>query len=576
LVLTFSAAHEKLSGSPAVDLREAMLAFARGALLGARGNSGVITSQLLAGLAGSFQVGDVTGLALASGLADAADAAYRSVAEPVEGTILSVARAAARAANAADSDDLVLVVRAAAAGAATALALTPQQLPALARAGVVDAGGRGLVVLLDALVEVITGEAPPEAPVRAAIQGHAVVRESGSLEYAYEVQYLLDAHASAVNTMKAALSSLGDSLVVVGAGLVGALDSRGLPVPTWNVHVHVNDVGRAIEAGVMAGRPHQISVTHFADQMRAPASAASAEALRVGAWSVGSHGDPESGDESQVDRGNASSGDLAALSTPTADGTAGAGDAPGRPFEPSAIDLDSGRDRAVPTPSEPADGRVRAPRATIVVATGNGLATLFAAEGAAIVAGPNPSTAEILDAIRATGATRVVILPDVASTQGAAAAAAKEARWDGIRASIVPTRSPVQVLAALAVRDAGRRFEDDVIAMAEAAGACRYAEVTHASREALTVAGRCQPGDVLALVDGEVNLIGRDLDATCRALLDRLLAAGGELVTLLLGAGAPDGLAPDLQAHITQYWPFVEVQVYDGGQPNYPLLVGVE
>ena len=333
-------------------------------------------------------------------------------------------------------------------------------------------------------------------------------RESGSAEFAFEIQHLLDAHAPAVNQLKAKLAALGDSLVVVGAGLIGARDASGLPVPTWNVHVHVNDVGAALEAAIEAGRPHRIAVTHFGDQI------AVREAHPV-------------------------------------------------PFEPAAI--------VAGPESEP-----EPPRATVVVASGDGLAALFEAEGAAIVAGPNPSTAEILSVIRATGATRVVILPDVASTQGTAGAAAAEARTEGIQASIVPTRSPVQALAALAVRDAGRRFEDDVIAMAEAAGACRYAEVTHASREALTVAGRCQPGDVLALVEGEVNLIGTDLGTTCRDLLDRLLAGGGELVTLVLGADAPVSLAGDLRSHLASRWPFVEAQVYDGGQPNYPLLVGIE
>ncbi len=226
-------------------------------------------------------------------------------------------------------------------------------------------------------------------------------------------------------------------------------------------------------------------------------------------------------------------------------------------------------------PDEPSN-EARPRRATVVVATGGGLAALFDAEGAAVVRGPNPSTAEILAAIRATGATRVVVLPDVAATQGPASAAAQEARKDHIRVAVVPTRSPVQALAALAVRDAGRRFEDDVIAMAEAAGACRYAEVTYASREAITVAGRCQAGDVLALVEGEVNLIGTDLGQTCRDLLDRLLTAGGELVTLLTGKQAPTGLAPMLETHLAQHWPFVEAQVYHGGQPHHPLLVGIE
>jgi uncharacterized protein len=131
-------------------------------------------------------------------------------------------------------------------------------------------------------------------------------------------------------------------------------------------------------------------------------------------------------------------------------------------------------------------------------------------------------------------------------------------------------------LAALAVRDPQRRFEDDVIEMAEASGACRYAEVTVASRAALTVAGPCRPGDVIALIDGEVALIGEDLFVICRELLDRMLGAGGELVTLLSGEGAGPGLIDTLSAHVAGRWPFVEVSVYEGGQPHYPLLVGVE
>ena len=152
--------------------------------------------------------------------------AYRAVAAPVEGTILSVARGAALAATATDTDNLADVARAATAGAAEALARTPEQLAALARAGVVDAGGRGLVVLLDALVEVITGEAkaPTPEPARRPVN---LVRESGSAEYAFEVQFLLDAHEDAVTELKSTLSGLGDSLAVVGIGLM----TRGRHAP---------------------------------------------------------------------------------------------------------------------------------------------------------------------------------------------------------------------------------------------------------------------------------------------------------------------------------------------------------
>jgi dihydroxyacetone kinase-like predicted kinase len=218
-------------------------------------------------------------------------------------------------------------------------------------------------------------------------------------------------------------------------------------------------------------------------------------------------------------------------------------------------------------------------RGVVVVAAGAGLTALFAAEGAVMVDGgptTNPSTAEVLDAIRATGAGRVVVLPNDSNVHAVASAAADEARAAGIRVGVVPTRSPVQALAAIAVRDASLRFNDEIIAMAEAAGACRFAEVTVAVRPALTMAGQCAAGDVLGLIEGEVSLIGADLVAISQALLDRMLAGGGEMVTLVLGEQAPPELADRLREHITTHWPFVETHVYAGGQPHYPLLVGVE
>jgi uncharacterized protein len=472
---------------------------ARGALLGARGNSGVIISQILRGTADALAVVPVArGRALADALTAAAKAGYAAVAEPVEGTVLSVATGAALAARAADTDDLAAVAEAAARGAAEALARTPEQLPVLARAGVVDAGGRGLVVLLDALVEVVTGRAPATAPLARVARDPAlltVARETGSTEYGYEVQYLLDADETAVAALRTELQQLGDSLVVVGSG-------AGPGLPVWNVHVHVNDVGAAIEVGVRAGRPHRISVTRFADQMPAAAPV-----------------EPE---------------------TP--------------PYDPEA-------------------------RGIVVVASGPGLADIFATEGAVVVAGGptnNPSTMDVLVAIRATGAGRVALLPNDSNVLGVAQAAAEEARASGVRVGVVPTKSPVQAMAAIAVRDSSRRFHDDVIAMAEAAGACRYAEVTVATREALTVAGRCQPGDILGLVEGEVNVIGHELRETCAVLIDRMLGGGGEMVTLVLGADAPADLGDVLTNHVTNAWTFADVQVYYGGQPHYPLLVGVE
>jgi DAK2 domain fusion protein YloV len=514
MVLTFGAAWEAIAdptsdggaghsgaadGGPGAVLQR----IARAALMGARGNSGVILSQLLRAMAEAVgPAPEIRGRLLADALTVAAQAAWRAVAEPVEGTVLSVATAAAQAAGAADTDDLATVAEAAAQGATEALARTPEQLPVLARAGVVDAGGRGLVVLLDALVEVVTGRAPAtEPPVRVVRDAATltVPRETGSPEYAYEVQYLLDAPEEAVADLRSQLLALGDSVVIVGSGIASADPALGPPggVPVWNVHVHVNDVGAAIEAGVRAGRPHRISVTRFAD-----------EAAPVG-----------------------------------------------------------------PATREPGA------RGLVVVTSGPGLAKIFEEEGAVVVNGgptTSPSTRDLLQAIQATGAGLVAVLPNDPDVLAVAQAAAEQARATGIDVGVVPTRSPVQAMAAIAVRDHTRHFHDDMIAMAEAAGACRYAEVTVATRPALTVAGRCEPGDVLGLVEGDVNVIGRDLPETCMTLLDRMLGGGGELVTLVLGADAPDGLGEALTTHLAHAWPFVEVRTYDGGQPHHPLLVGVE
>jgi dihydroxyacetone kinase-like predicted kinase len=222
-------------------------------------------------------------------------------------------------------------------------------------------------------------------------------------------------------------------------------------------------------------------------------------------------------------------------------------------------------------------------RGVVVVSAGGTLAELFTAEGAVVVDGgeSGPDTAEVLTAVRATGASEVVVLPKDEYSQVACAAAAEEARRDGIRVAVVPARSPMQAVAALAVRDATRRFDDDVIAMAEAAGATRCAEVIVATRDALTSAGRCHSGDVLALVEGEVVLVtpgpaGDALVPAARELLDRLLSSGGELVTLVLGPSAPDGLGESLRRHVARTWPLVEVQSFAGGRPDIPLLVGVE
>lgn len=264
--LTFAAGAEAVDElAPDTALPELIRAYTDGLLMGAKGNSGVILSQLVRACFGDLPVGSGIGPAdVAQSFAAAADAAYDSVGVPVEGTILSVARAAAVGAAAAAAayegsaergrDDGRSVFNAASDAAREALARTPQQMEKLAAAGVVDAGGRALVVVLDATGQSLTGRRPE--PVLAKLPVPILADDDLDPDGpSYEVMYLLDAADDQIPGLRAALGPLGDSLVVVGGDRL------------WNVHVHVDDVGAAIEVGLAAGRPYRIAVTHFADQM---------------------------------------------------------------------------------------------------------------------------------------------------------------------------------------------------------------------------------------------------------------------------------------------------------------------
>jgi uncharacterized protein len=304
------------------------------------------------------------------------------------------------------------------------------------------------------------------------------------------LMYLLDADDVHVPNLKHALAFLGDSLVVVGGD--------GL----WNVHVHTDEVGAAVEAGIAAGRPHRIRVTHFAEQ------------------------------------------------------------------------VDEARARRTTT---------RRGRQVVAVAAGPGLEKLFQEAGATVVVGGpgnRPSTGMILEAIRGCAAQEVIVLPNDADSVRAAEAAARTAEGDAemngdVRVAVIPTEAQVQGLAALAVHEPGRSFDQDVLEMTATARHARHGAVTIAARQAMTMAGPCEVGDVLGVVAGDFAVVGSDLDTVAADVLERLLAGGGELVTIVAGEGGGE-LARRTAEGVELRHPHVDVMVYDGGQERYPLLMSVE
>ncbi|HEV2809629.1 MAG TPA: DAK2 domain-containing protein [Acidimicrobiales bacterium] len=264
MALTLEAVLGELDGADS-DMASVCRAIAHGSLMGARGNSGVILCQILRGLVTTFADAEVVdGPTFARGLASATEGAYTAVGRPVEGTILTVVREAAEAAaDAAGAGGATLkgVLEAALAGGSAALQRTPELLDVLRRAGVVDAGGTGFLLLLDAALCVVSARPLPEPP-DAAVSGPALAAAGqdpagadGVADLRYEVMFLLEAEDGAVDAFRDCWAGVGDSIVVVGGD--------GL----WNCHIHTDDIGAAIEAGIDAGRPRQIRVTDLAGEV---------------------------------------------------------------------------------------------------------------------------------------------------------------------------------------------------------------------------------------------------------------------------------------------------------------------
>ncbi|MGY4100465.1 DAK2 domain-containing protein [Nocardia sp. R16R-3T] len=542
-------------------------AMARGATLGARGNSGIILSQVLRGIAEAARGGPLTARTLREALAMAAVLVRESLSVPVEGTILTVLERAAESAAACPESAVAAVAVAAADSAAEALGDTPAQLGVLREAGVVDAGARGLVVLLDSLVAVTLGETPTRpayargeftfagdqvgadhataaAHADSAPRADAEPRSGGaeppnSAAPHFEVMYLLsDTDDQRIAHLRGRLADLGDSVVVVGDG-----------AGSWSAHVHCADAGAAVEAGIATGTLSAIRIESFTITARPTPTYPDATA--------------HSGIAARADSAHPAQADGRHYVAPV--------DAADHAEAAPADNAGRADATAQPGHDGPAD------RAVVAVASGDGAAALFEAGGAVVLGGDGAVTsAALLTAIRQLPNREVLVLPNGALPAHELVAVGVAARDVHRDVLLLPSGSMVQGLAALAVHDCGRIAVDDAFAMSEAAAATRWGSVRAARERALTMVGTCAAGDGLGLVGHDVVVIDRDAPTAARTLLDRMLGFGGELVTLLVGAAAPAELADELAAHIANGFPGVEVSVYSGGQQADLVQIGVE
>ena len=528
MMATLRAAREEAEGLGAGERSAARVAAAIsfGALMGARGNSGVILSQVFRGMSESLADRKrFDGLDLANALVRGRDTAYAAVAKPVEGTILTVIREASAAAVLAAARDrgMEAVLRATVESAARAVASTPSLLAILREAGVVDSGAEGLHQLLHgALLHLVGGGAATVAPrARVMAPRPAAAAAHADDGFGYETMFLVSAGERPLDldAVRRRLEGIGESVLVAG-------DAQ-----TMKIHVHNERPDEVIAIGLTLGTLSRISVENLDQQAHGVREA------RAGAFT------------------GAPAGTLA----------------PVPPVEPLA---GSRAPEAAPaTPVEVTTGV-----SVVAVAAGDGIIDLFESfQVARIVRGgqaANPSTGELLLAIRAVPGREVLILPNNANCKLAAQQAAALAPEK--RVVVVPTRNGAEGLAALLALDPDKDAAANAVPMLKAARSIQTLQVTEAVRAARIGGRKVRKGQTIALdPDDGLVAVGGDRQATVVAAVGAL-DPGFELLTVYYGDGAAREEAETLAGALNAAHPGVEVELVPGGQPHYRYLIAAE
>ena len=544
MLLTMRSVNEESARVPGSSAGPVMVAMAHGALLGARGNSGVILSQFFHGLAQGLQGKDtIKGEDLAQALALASTASYSSVSKPVDGTMLTVIRELSLAASRhvgsrGGNGDVLSLWWVALEAAKHALSRTPMQLPVLREAGVVDAGGQGLVTLLEGawyhlagqeldgagpglcdpvFADGSAGEASPSGPLgRHRVQQEYLAATEGEL-YGYCTQLLIQGHGLQVDGIREHLSAMADSTVVVGSEAL------------VKVHLHTHDPGPTISYAVSLGTVTQVSMDNIDQQHQ----------------------------------------EFLSLHRDTAEAM------------PLAATADS--HKKGPAPQE---GR----KAVVAVAWGEGLVHLFEGLGCAKVveAGQtmNPSTRELLDAARSTGAAEVILLPNnpniiPAARQAAALAPEVAAGPTGQPAQamalhVILSRSIPQGVAGLLAFNPEEEVTKNLESMESSLSTVRTMEVTRAVRAASLGGLPVKEGQYIGLLEGELVSAGDTVLSVLEETLSLAGPARGQLVTLYWGADLGEQQAREAAARIQETMLGVDVEVLYGGQPYYQFIASLE
>ncbi|CAH1854301.1 DAK2 domain-containing protein [Convivina intestini] len=495
-------------------------ATSKGLLMGARGNSGVILSQIFRGFANSVADKDtMSARDLADALMEAAQVAYKSVMKPTEGTILTVIREAASQANqsAKETDDVVALMAAVTDAAQTALDSTPDLLPVLKEVGVVDSGGQGLVFVLRAFYEVLSGQfnedeltAPDNAELDRMVENlHAGAQADSNLDpadikYGYCTEIMVEIARGTTFDKQFDYQEFYDYLAQLGDSLLVINDDEIV-----KVHVHTEDPGSVLHWGTEYGSLVKVKVDNMRDQQQAVID----EQKRQDAQQSGQ----------------------------------------------------------VPQATKVPDVAV------IAVAAGDGVAELFRSLGVyTVISGGqtmNPSTADIVQAIQESGAKAAVVLPN---NSNIFMAAEQSVDLAGVPVEVVKSRTVQQGLSAMLGYNPEGSLADNAAEMTALLAEVKSAQITQAVRDTSLNGREIQHGDWLGIVDGEIEVVGKKLMTVATDTIQAMLDDDSEIVTVIYGQDAKKRDAESLMKWVQDYDEDLETEIHDGKQPLYPFLISVE
>lgn len=510
--MTIENGAKEVADKPATTVGEVGQILSKGLLMGARGNSGVITSQLFRGFGQAIKdKEELTGQDLAHAFQSGVEVAYKAVMKPVEGTILTVSRGAATAAlkKSEETDDAIEVMRAAVDGAKRALAKTPEMLPVLKEVGVVDSGGQGLVFIYEGFLSALTGDyiasedfkATPatmtemiNAEHHKSVAGH-VATEDIQFGYCTEIMVALKQGPTYVKEFnyeefQAYLSGLGDSLLVVNDDKI------------VKVHVHTEDPGLVLQEGLKYGSLVKVKVDNMRNQ----------------------HDAVLEKEEQQV-TAKQEEKDFAIVAVVAGDGLA-------EIFKSQGVDY--------------------------VISGGQTM---------------NPSTEDIVKAIDAVNAKNVIILPNNKNIFMAAQSAAEVAE---IPAAVVETRTVPQGFTSLLAFNPEQSLEENVAAMTASLSDVVSGSVTLAVRDTSIDGLEIHKDDNLGMVDGKIVVSNPDMTATLKATFAKMIDEDSEIITIYVGEDGSQDLAEEMADYLESTYEDIEVEIHDGKQPVYPYLMSVE